>query len=714
MMRRLSLFKKLFLMLMFFQVHSLSATHIIGGEIFYQCLGNDTYKITLKIYRDCIHGLAPFDNPAFIGVYDSSGVFIRKLNVPFPGSIVLPLVSIDPCLGPPEDVCVEQAIYEITASFPPIPGGYHLAYQRCCRNESILNIVNPLGTGATYYTTILDTSIVTCNSTPRYTQLPPIFICQNSPLLFDHSATDLDGDSLVYELCEPYLGATDSAPQPNPPTAPPYGFITWNPPFTGSDPLGGIPLSIDRKTGILTGTPNTIGQFVVGVCVSEYRNGVFLTTNKRDFQFNVTFCPPKPSASLPAIIISCGYTVKFENNSTGAFASFWDFGLIPATNDTSNLVEPSYTYPGVGNYDVTLITNRGTICSDTAFSLVKVYNVIDGANFSTQDVCVNTVASFTDLSVLTEGTPVAWDWIFQDGSTTDHLQNPLHTYQLPGMYNVFFTVYNENGCTDTLTKPIVIHPSPNINAGNDTLICTGITSSLSATGGISYTWNNSPYLSCFNCQQTVASPPTGSSTYFIVTGTDINGCSAKDSLLINVRPIIVPQVSLTGNGRCYNYPIPFYGSQQNHDYLCMGSVKWNWDFGDGQFSNEQNPVHLFTKEGSYIVSLSIQNSLLVKDTITVLSSDSCLKNIFVPNAFTPNGDGENDLVYLRTINATKINFRIYNRWGEEVFRTESLKEGWDGTYKGVKQTPQTFVYMAEVTFFDESEKTLKGNITLIE
>jgi gliding motility-associated-like protein len=74
----------------------------------------------------------------------------------------------------------------------------------------------------------------------------------------------------------------------------------------------------------------------------------------------------------------------------------------------------------------------------------------------------------------------------------------------------------------------------------------------------------------------------------------------------------------------------------------------------------------------------------------------------------------NDIVYLRTINAKKILFRIYNRWGEEVFRTENLHTGWDGTYKGEKLTPQVFVFQADVTFYDDSRETKKGNITLVE
>jgi gliding motility-associated-like protein len=713
-MRLLKLLRSSIFVLIFFLTTSAYATHIVGGELYYDCLGGNQYKITLKLYRDCLPGHAPYDNYAHISFFNAAGTLLFVDSIAFPGSVVLPLISIDPCLNPPMNICVEQAIYVKNFTLPPIPGGYTFAYQRCCRNVSINNLIDPWSTGATYSNSILDTSIVKCNNSPRFKNFPPIFICQNVALQFDHSAIDPDGDSISYELCTPFDGATFDDPMPIVTSPPPFSPVTFLPPYSSNDPLGGIPLAIDPVTGVLTGTPNTLGQFVVGVCVKEFRNGVLLNTHKRDFQFNVAQCPPKNSASLPVNIISCGYTLTFQNFSTGAFKYFWDFGVTTLTNDTSLAVQPTYTYPGIGIYTVMLITNKGEICVDTAYAMVNVYDVIQGANFSLQNVCVNAVAQFTDLSVLSEGHPVAWDWNFKDGSSINHLQNPTHIFVKPTVYNIFFRVYNEKGCTDTLTKPITIYPLPTADAGRDTIVCPGISAPLYASGGVSYLWRNSSLLSCTACQNTIASPPQNTTNYFMVEVTSAYNCKASDSAKVVVRPFLIPKVSFTGGGRCVNYAVPFTAAAENFDFLCTGPIIWNWNFGDGQVSNLRNPVHLFPKEGNYVVSLGIQNAALFKDTITLLSPDSCLKNIFVPNAFTPNGDGENDFAFLRTINAVKVNFRIYNRWGEEVFHTESLHEGWDGSYKGVKQTPQSFVFVADVVFYDGTEKTLKGNITLIE
>src|ERR1035437_4539049 len=135
------------------------ATHIVGGEIYYTYLGSNNYQITLKIYRDCYNGLAPYDDPATVFIFNSAGTFIDSLAIPFPGSTVLPGNVSNPCFVAPTNVCVEEAVYHAVVNLPPIPGGYNLMYQRCCRNNSILNLVSPGNVGSTYMAHIPDSSI---------------------------------------------------------------------------------------------------------------------------------------------------------------------------------------------------------------------------------------------------------------------------------------------------------------------------------------------------------------------------------------------------------------------------------------------------------------------------------------------------------------------------------------------------------------------------
>jgi gliding motility-associated-like protein len=134
------------------------------------------------------------------------------------------------------------------------------------------------------------------NNDPVFTLFPPLFLCVGQPFTFDHSATDANGDSLYYSFYTPYNG--DNGVGPLDPTYAAntalFTPIVWQPGFGVTNPLGGAALSLNSSTGLLTGTPPMIGQFVVGVMVRDYRNGNYMSQTLRDFQFNVVNCPPPP------------------------------------------------------------------------------------------------------------------------------------------------------------------------------------------------------------------------------------------------------------------------------------------------------------------------------------------------------------------------------------------------------------------------------------
>ncbi len=372
------------------------ATHIVGGELNYICKGNNTYEIHLRVYRDCNPGNAAFDANAAIGIFDVNNNLLQTLSIPKPPVVKLPysVAQADVCVKYPSNVCVELAEYITTVVLPPRVGGYQLAYQRCCRNVTISNLNNPGSTGSTYYATIPDQTIASCNSNPVFWTWPPLFVCANSPISYDHSAIDKEGDSIAYTLCTPFTGATGSQSMPKPPNSPPYSSVTYRSGYSSSNPLGGsFPLTIDPVTGQLTGTPSTIGQFVVGICAEEYRNGVLISVTKRDFQFNVINCVPDITVSAPLAKVNCGSKkVIFTNQSTGGSSYFWDFGDLTVTNDTSNVTNPSYTYPAYGTYNVTLLAKSGV---DTSCNKSKTFAI-------TVDTCGQCPMSLTTTK--TDGT----------------------------------------------------------------------------------------------------------------------------------------------------------------------------------------------------------------------------------------------------------------------------------------------------------------------
>ena len=188
--------------------------------------------------------------------------------------------------------CVERGVYKFTETLPNSPESYVITYSRCCRNNTILNIFNPESTGATYTIELTPFAQQTCNNSPTFNFFPEIVICSGEPLISDASATDLEGDQLQYSFCSPFLGGGLAGSNgsgsafalngvaPNPDAAPPYNDVRYVvPTFSAQFPLGGEPrVSIDPNTGLITGTPLVNGQFVVGVCVEEFRNGVLLSS----------------------------------------------------------------------------------------------------------------------------------------------------------------------------------------------------------------------------------------------------------------------------------------------------------------------------------------------------------------------------------------------------------------------------------------------------
>jgi hypothetical protein len=428
--------------------------HIIGGVMTYECLGDDRYTFTLKVYRDCnCVQCATIDEIAEISIYqcDEEGQCPdqgqqdpwQSLSVRLEG--IREVEEPDyPCLIPPE-VCGQEGVYHFTVELPRSDLSYYVAYQRCCRNVTIDNMINPEDAGATFAIEVTPYAQQTCNSSPSFDAYPPIIICENAPLNYDHSATDPDGDLLVYEFCAPLLGGgplldplfynTCDGAHPIPACRPPYQAVSFQAPtYTATRPMAGDPVvRINSQTGLITGTPRLQGQFVVGVCVSEYREGRLLSKVYRDFQFNVASCDPTVVADVKEdfklseqefVINSCGNaTVTFNNESfqrTYIDNIRWTFDLGDGTQMTASDWSPTMSFPGVGQYRGQLILNENTHCGDTADIFVNVYPEIEADFTYAYDTCRAAPVVFTDLSTtgaccLTDWALVLWGWQYECG-----------------------------------------------------------------------------------------------------------------------------------------------------------------------------------------------------------------------------------------------------------------------------------------------------------
>jgi len=700
---------------------SLKATHIVGGEMNYTCLGNNQYEIKLTIFRDCFNGVPWFDNPASIGVFTSNNLLFTQALVPldFSQNDTLQPTLISDCFVIPPNVCVHTTTYTTVVTLPFLPGGYQIAYQRCCRNNTISNIIAPEDTGATYSIEIGPQALQECNSSPVFNNWPPLYICVNVPMEIDQSAVDPDGDSLVYRLCDPLRGAVPNNPMPQPPNAPPYIPVQWiDPPYNVNNMLnglpGGVPMSIDPQTGLVTGTPNTIGQFVFGICVEEYRNGVLIGVKRRDYQVNVGVCAIATAAFFAPEIICDSYEVTMTNQSQSASNFLWQFNDPNNPGATSTLVNPSYTYSDSGLYTITLIAQPGTNCSDTFSTQVQILPNTLFANFSVETLdCEDELTiQVTDSSLDTAVSIASWSWELVNGPTTvtSTLQNPQFTLTHSGSATLTLTVTAENGCIKTLSEtfPVIFINDPLLQ--DSTAICRGDGGvALNPDGGFSgatYVWMPPDFLDNPNSPNPTSTPDT-TTTYTVVI-TDATGfCQIEQTVTV----IVSPDVTVT--------PVIdtiFKGSSVQITATENGTYTYVWsppDFLDDPTIS--NP--LSTPEESIVYTLVVtdENGCFVERSVTILVLLPCEEPfVFIPTGFTPNGDGKNDTFKVIGNNLDEIYLAVYNRWGELIFETRDPSAGWDGTYKGKLMPPDAYGFYAIVKCVGGLEYFKKGNVTLLK
>lgn len=461
-----------------FQYQSL-ATHIIGGELNYRCLGNNRFEIILTVYRDCYNAndLATFDDPAHITIWDSNNKKVNELGDSV-GIIKIAYNADDTldqilhgCAIYGDKVCVHRAVYRKVVELPYRPGGYKLVYQRCCRNVTVQNIVNPLQTGASFVLTISEEALQSsCISSPYFNKWPPIYICANKPIDFDHSAIVEQGtaDSLVYELTTPFNGATQGAPKP--PEASQYDSVKWNSPlYSRENMLGSLSeadkLKIDRYSGFITGVPRIIGQFLVGIQVKMWKDGKVISIVRRDFQYNVRDCADPANAEIGVDTLICdgNKTIQFENKSSGlAYTYYWFFNFknnpLDSIQSKDVNFDPVKTYPNLGIYEVVLVAAQDSFCTDTARVNMHLYlnGQVPDFEYDMYKCGDDLLLKLKDKSTDSAFTIIKWDWTIITPTDTFYASGKEPNINIPsgGDGTIRLTITSDNGCTSTITKNV--------------------------------------------------------------------------------------------------------------------------------------------------------------------------------------------------------------------------------------------------------------------
>jgi len=279
---------------------------------------------------------------------------------------------------------------------------------------------------------------------------------------------------------------------------------------------------------------------------------------------------------------------------------------------------------------------------------------------------------------------VAYAW--NTGKTTQQI-----TVYNAGNYSVIATT--ADGCTAKDTLAVLnVFANPVVNLGGDSIICEGKSRVLDAGNFNTYLWNTG------NTGKNITVSQTG---WYSVTVTDINNCKGNDSILIN-KIVPPPAGFLPGDTAICTYGKLLLNAAGNYsNYL------WS--------TNASTSTITVATAGMYWLEVTDKYNCKGRDSIVVTSKD-CLKGFYIPNAFTPNEDGKND-VFRPLIfgNLIKYEFIIYDRYGKVVFRTTELRKGWDGnTSSSTRQSTNTFVWICKYQLENEPEKIEKGVVLMVK
>jgi gliding motility-associated-like protein len=413
--------------------------------------------------------------------------------------------------------------------------------------------------------------------------------------------------------------------------------------------------------------------------------------------------PPAIVLTTSSINESCGRSngtaTVMASGGTGAYTYLW-----------SN-AQTSTTASGLsaGNYTVTVSDANG--CSKTVTA--SPINIPGPkASFSFTDRCVNTPVSFTNTS-----TPagLSYSWDFGD-STTSVLANPVHTYSTAGNKSVKLLVTDAGGCKDSVIKLLTVYPLPLVAFGDTAKGCSPLTANF--TNGSSpgtYVWDlgdNKKSTDKAPSHQYVNTTQSPLSFTIKLIVTSAQGCvdSLTKPRLVTVYPKPVAAFSMDPTVTEILAPTISFFNQS------IGDSLRTWRFGDGDSSHGVNPTHTYRNTGTYTVCLDIVNAFGCPSTKCGQVIIKPIWSFYIPNAFTPDGNGKNETFGGLGINIHDYKMYIFDRWGDLLFVSNSMDKQWDGKANNGSLFAQEDVYVYVVVFKDPFEKRHRyvGSVTLIK
>ena len=405
----------------------------------------------------------------------------------------------------------------------------------------------------------------------------------------------------------------------------------------------------------------------------------------------------------PSDTICVGESISL--NASGGNVYQWSPSVSVSSATISNpIASPTITTL----YSVTITdTTRTPYCSKTLTTQVVVHpKPVANFSFSTNSCGGNVY--FTNQS---SADAIQYLWNFGNGQSSA-LQNPIVFYSSGGTYTVSLIVSNMYGCSDTITKLVNVAQPISVSVNTSTTICLGDSYTLQASGGFAYNWSPANSLNSYTIPNPIATPSV-STTYTVDIFTlNTTGDTCLYTLFTTVNISALSSFSVSAMA------LP--------DTILLGQTAQLVLIAPPGHSVLWYPPNLVIPNNNYTVTTtplqSATYTVLVSDGICsrvatvsiVVIDDACKESdVFVPNTFTPNGDGNNDVLYVRGYLIHELYFAVYNRWGELVFETRDKNKGWDGRYKGRDADVGVFGYYLRAKCPNGKEIFKKGKVTLI-
>jgi len=568
------------------------ASHVPGGNITYECIGPNTYVVTLTLFEDC--GTAFTSNGTMsINVANSCGLpfasTVSLQNIIFQQEVSQLCASSMPlseCNGGSLPG-VYMHVWQDTITLPGPCNSWTFSYSSCCRNSCN----NLSGTSNSYYwESILNSQTAACNSSPVITSQPIPYYCVNQPVVYNFGTYEPDGNTLVYSLIDAMQSATT--------------IVVYNGGYTGATPIPGI--SINPNTGEITFLPTTTGNYVVAVLIEEFdAAGNLVGSVIQDFQFEIistagcTNANPAPPVSgisnfnSSAVQIGPVDIQACEGDNICFDVVFTDANAADSVYLTSNIAQlfPGGTFiqntffspasaticftvlPGSNPFSTISIEAQDNACPIVGISSMAVGVTVVSSTYAGQNVIMCQGVG-TQLQA-SGGSNFTWSVISGDpinigtNFSCNNCANPIANPAVTTIYQVISNL--AGGCTNIDTVEVAVVPDFSYSltqSSTSTCINSSIQLNVSPSpsGNYTYSWSPATFLNNSSISNPLVTPTSPGLYDYEMTITSPNGCVKIDTISLNVAAAYAPDITLTAS---------------DSNIFCGDTVFMNVDLGGG-------------------------------------------------------------------------------------------------------------------------------------